>query len=151
MSRLTKFFNILSGFTIILAAILLIVAMYWAVIPVNVISIKSPFKVITKSVNPGGTLVYELNYCKYQPIPALLTKVFVDDILYSTPAVASNLPVGCHTTRAEIDIPNTLPAHFYQVKLLYHYQVNPLRTQDIEIVSEPFTIGTPPAAEHDFQ
>lgn len=128
--------------TNIFAAWLLILLIYWSAYPYKLIDFeKEPFKVSTKQVKAGGTLIYKVPFCKYTPIRPSITRVFSNDILYTQPVVTAIAnPLGCHTNNIQAYVPKELPPGIYHLNTIYRYQVNPIRTIDISTETEQFEV-----------
>jgi hypothetical protein len=71
----------------------------------------------------------------------VISKTFVDGIIYSVPEVVSiKNEIGCHTNIVQMYIPRGLPAGEFFVETNYRYKVNPIRTVDVVTQTERFII-----------
>lgn len=132
---------ILTWMTLISAMGLILLSFYWFLWPYKTIEFKNiPFPVAQTTVKAGETLEYTVDYCKYLPMSATVTRAFVDEVLFSTPPTTTNRPIGCRTDHIMIEIPKGLVSDQYTLQLKYEYKVNPLRTMIITAQSEPFTV-----------
>jgi hypothetical protein len=114
---------------------------YWGLRPYRIIEFKeTPLPVLTKQVNVGEKLRYELNYCKYMGLSSEISTSFIDGVIFDTPSFRTNRQVGCHETIVEIKVPSTLPSGTYYVQIHYHYKVNPIRSVNYSIKTESFEI-----------
>ena len=125
------------GFSLLIFGLVL----FWLFYPYKILVFNTPvFSVVTKTVKQGGTLKYISNYCKYVDMTARVNRVFVNDILYSTPEMTSSRETGCHIITIAVSIPRELPVGTYHLENLYEYQVNPIRKIIIEEHTENFTV-----------
>jgi hypothetical protein len=92
-------------------------------------------------IKAGEILTYEVSFCKYTSGVPLLTRTFVDGIIYSIPDfVASDVEIGCRTNHIGIQIPVNLPVGVYVMRTKYRYQVNPVRFVEYVSSTEKFTV-----------
>jgi len=115
---------------------------YWLLYPYKVIQFnKVPFPVVNKIVHQGGILTYQTDYCKFNNIIPVSYKTFTDGIIYHIPSsyvLAKNK--GCAKTFIDIEVPRTLPVGNYVLDILYIYQVNPIRTVNVDVKTENFEV-----------
>ena len=98
-------------------------------------------RVENKKVKAGENLVYFLPYCKYMNINPTISKFFVDGLIYTAPpSLGLNHPTGCGNDRIEMEVAKGLPAGTIKVKIVFRYQVNPIRSIDVTADTEQFTI-----------
>jgi hypothetical protein len=143
--KLRRFLNIMSFISLLSVAFLLFIIGYWLFYPYNPITFNFPkgqthFRVLTPTVRAGGTLKYEVNYCKNMNTTAVVTATFNNGIIYSTPSTLSNKGVGCHIITIFTDVPTELPPTTYTRTMTYSYQVNPIRRIDITATTGSFII-----------
>ena len=135
MKNINKFFNILSFITLALTSMFLILIFYWRFLPYKTIKFNNiPFPISTFEVERGGILQYQVDYCKYTDLGAEVSKTFINDIIYTTPAIITNRPIGCHVSTITTIIPKELPPSMYKLQIIYRYKVNPMRY--IEVITE---------------
>jgi hypothetical protein len=137
-----KLLNYISYFVLIITFGIIITAGYWLLYPYNPIAFNNlPFKVVNKTVKTGDTLIYIVDYCKYNTLIPDARKTFVDQIIYSIPAEAALAKeTGCHIINIQINVPTNLPPGSYVLKITYYYQVNPIRTVDVSVQTEQFNV-----------
>lgn len=136
----------LSYLTIILALVSIWIAGYWLISPVKTIEFKQKvFPVLNenKTVQSGGYLEIEIDYCKYTNEIPRITRHFIDSVVYTLPEVeAVAKGKGCGKDKVLIYVPKVLvPANNYVYEQTFHYKPNPLKEVSITINSEPFTIS----------
>lgn len=139
---MSKLFKIVSWVTISAAIILLGILIYWYTYPYKPITFDPlPLKIINKEVKGGAYVFYEVSFCKNSKIIPLITKTFIDGILYVTPqAVAINNPIGCQTHTVQNYVPEALPPGEYVIEISYEYQMNPIRKINISIKTDTFSV-----------
>ena len=138
---MNKILVYLSYITILSAIALMGVATFWYLYPYKIITFEQPVRVLTPEVKRGEHMTYEVVFCKYTKKMPLITKTFVDGIIYQVPeGVARQNDMGCNTNLVQMYIPKALPAGEFYVEINYRYELNPIRTEDITIQTERFTI-----------
>jgi len=136
-----KVLNYISFLTLLIAFLLSGLITFWLVFPYKVLVLNStPFPVSEKRVRPGETLAYTVDYCKYMNIEVFISRTFNDQINFGVPGIINNREKGCHKVNFEIQIPKTLPSSTYTLDLVYRYKVNPLRTIEYNVKTEPFEV-----------
>lgn len=131
----------LSMSIIVFSMIFLAYLYYLAFFPFKTIEIKNlPFKVDQLVVEPGETITYEVDYCKYTDRPAEVIHSFVDGFTYSLPVGQSNLPKGCGVTRLGIVVPETINPGRYRINTTLTYKLNPLRNDTVSLGSQYFEV-----------
>lgn len=135
---------------VVLASIfgIIIVCFYWYFFPETPIKFNyqdqrnvAIVKNENKQVKSGGYLIIELDFCKYTTEIPQVSTWFVDGILYQvadTPAAKKE--TGCQKLDLQLYVPKALPIGELSVKRTYHYKVNPVKTIDVIIQTEKFTI-----------
>lgn len=94
-----------------------------------------------KTVQSGGYLIYAVDYCKHTDITPQIGKSFIDGVVYTIPdSVGANFSVGCGTNHVQLYIPKALPTGVYHVKIIFKYQVNPIKTKTYDLKTENFTV-----------
>jgi hypothetical protein len=138
---MNKLYYVISWVTIVLALFLLVVASYWTLFPKTPIEFEPVHKVITKTVESGDYLAYQVKYCKYLDISPLVSKAFVDGIVYEIPqAVYEAYKPGCGVAEVRLYVPRNLPPGQYYIQTTHRYQVNPIQKVDIVTTTEKFEV-----------
>ena len=94
------------------------------------------------TVRPGEILRYWPGPdCKVVDVPGTLSRSFVGDLVFQTPARAADRAVNCRELDdAEgVDVPNLPPGRYHLVVTL-SYKVNPLRDVIYRYETEEFTV-----------
>ena len=112
--------------------------LFYPVIPFVINTI--PVKVITKEVKPGDTLIYEVDYCRYDGRTATVYRSFLGETNIATPSVASVSVLGCHTAKIPISVPDVTPPGTYHLGVNVKFQINPLRTETVSFHTEDFIV-----------
>lgn len=138
---MNKVFYILSWFGIISAIAIVFITTLWLVYPYNPLQFATePHEMITKEVEPGSHVRFELDYCKNSKIGAEVTVSFVDGFIYDSTSIPINIENGCHSVAQSVYVPRAIPPGIYSIKMLYRFKVNPIRTIDIITMSEKFEV-----------
>jgi hypothetical protein len=138
---MNKLFGVISWLTIISALFLMSLIIYWLFCPYEPITLlNQPYKVVNKAVNPGDHVRFYFEYCKKHSISGDLTISFIDGFIYNTPTVKSNIPTGCHKLLYDVYVPKAIPVGNYKIKALLNYQVNPIKSIDIQTSTDNFTV-----------
>lgn len=126
--------------TIALALSFMLVAGYWAVYPYKPLVIKNnPMPTYEKQVRAGDFLSYDVDYCKNTELPALVTRAFVDDVVFASPQIISDNEKSCRKHTVKIMIPNIPPGKYF-VRITYTYEVNPIRSVTVTAYTQNFEI-----------
>ena len=99
-----------------------------------------PYRVITKTVKPGGVLVYEVDACKLRNASGIVVRRFVDHVILSQPSETTNIRVGCNKTLVSVTVPTIITAGSWHLNLALSYPVNPFRTKEYNFRTEDFTV-----------
>lgn len=119
--------------------------LFWLVWPYRVLVFNRQIRVITPDVVAGGSLIYEMDYCKRDKYKYLYAEVqysFVNHLLYNTPTMSGPLPTGCHVVTVWMEVPKLSPGT-YMLEVTRTYRVNPLRQVVAQSRSIPFSIRAP--------
>ena len=128
----------ITNIALLSAFIMLLMVGYWSLYPYRPASYIQPDKVENKVVKQGVELVLITDFCRYMPVIPVISRSFVDGIIYNVPqTVSPTADVGCYKRRVLIQVPKTLPVGIYHLHTNFKYKVNPIR--DIEILNESET------------
>lgn len=138
---MNKVWQIFAWITINFTLGFLLLIIFWLVYPYKVIEFKQPIKILTPQVKRGEHLSYEVDYCKYSNHQPLITRTFIDGVIYQVPDGISKLnDKGCGVNTIQMYIPKALPTGKFYVEINYHYELNPVRKLDITVKTEQFEI-----------
>lgn len=138
---MNKLISYISFISILSAIGIVLLITYWLVYPYHPIKFNEvEFPVLQEKVIRDKTLTYIVDYCKNANLPATLTRSFTNGIIFVMPSFMVNNPVGCHVVNAEVQIPTELPLGNYQLKMIYEYQMNPLRKIIMTQYTEEFEV-----------
>jgi hypothetical protein len=136
--------HIFSYITILLALFAVLLSGYWILYPYKTIKFNvTPLPILNenKTVKSGGYLSLSLDYCKYSNITPQVNRTFTDGILYDIPpSIVSSKDIGCSVVVLHVYVPKALPPGNFVLKSVYRYQVNPIRSIDVSVETEPFII-----------
>lgn len=118
-----------------------VIFLYWLFWPVNVIKLTGPVTTDKTSYHPGDRISYTISYCKYIDLGAVVVRSLVNGTRTNFTTQNSDIPMGCHTTKlSDLIIPDYLDSDKYHLEANITYQVNPIRTVQINWRSNDFKI-----------
>ena len=136
-----KLMQTVAGIIVATSIFLVITFVFWSLYPYNPLKINvQPLPVINKEVKRGDSLVYNLDYCKSTDSSVLISRSFIDGVIFSIPDVTAKNLKGCRSNLISLQVPESIPVGDYYLKVTYKYKVNPIRTMLLEAVSEKFTV-----------
>lgn len=136
-----KFMYLVGIVTLLGALATILTVLVWSLYDYKPLKInKEPMYVLTKEVNPGDILIYQLDYCKFNDGDVSISRSFVDGIVFTTPIIKASNEMGCRIQNISILVPQTLPAGRYYLKVDYTYKVNPIREVTVTSYTEKFTV-----------
>jgi len=120
---------------------MMLVFFYWTFYPYKTLEFKQDtFPVENKVIDPGGNLIYSVDYCKYTDLPATVSRSFADSLLFPMQSMTTNNRKGCGVNRVVIPIPESLELGDYFMIIRYQYQVNPIRQITLVKQTDGFTV-----------
>lgn len=138
---MNKVFYALAWFTILSAIGLMLLVSFWYLYPYKIITfIEAKFPIVTKEVNQGGFLKYVVNYCKYTDVRPIVSRSFVNGIVFTTPLTLTSRQTGCNKMTVGVKVPEELPRGIYHIEMTYQYKVNPLREITLKHSSDTFEV-----------
>jgi hypothetical protein len=141
-----KLFPIISTIVFGSWIIAIFVVVFWLTYPYDplVINYKNDemtLQVESKEVKSGGYLFYTIDYCKKMNINPIISKFFIDGLVYTIPPIpGQNHPVGCGVDRVQVYVPKAITPGDLRMRINYHFQVNPIRAIDVVAETEHFKI-----------
>lgn len=82
-----------------------------------------------------------VDVCKHMNVAPEISRVFVDGVIYQIPTYTTiDDDVGCKVRKVQIYVPKGLPVGEYFVNTAYKFQVNPIRTIEMQTRSEKFEV-----------
>jgi hypothetical protein len=141
---INKFFTLIAYITLLTALGLMTLLGYWyfhTYNPVEFYNLPHEIENENKIVKSGDYLIYSVDYCKHVDITPQISKSFVDGIVYVIPdTVGASFPIGCGVNRIQIYVPKALPPGVYHLKIVFKYQVNPIKSVTYNLATENFTV-----------
>ncbi len=134
---------VISMTVLAVAAIFLFIGGYLAFTPVKVIEAqRQPYKILTPTIKAGGTVVYEVDACKFKDIQSMVIRRFVDEkgLRYPLAPEQNNVKPGCGKTQIPLIVPETLHPGVWHITLDVSYRVNLFRDESYHLVTDNFTI-----------
>lgn len=133
--------NKLSNYLLIVMVIIFLFIMGMLVYPFKVIEVKSPAEVITKVLQSGDELKYQIEYCVYKNSPVTVRKRIVNKVAYNLPLFEMYFTDGCdNTTVSSIMIPEYIKPGKYYLEIVTIHHINPLRDVEYKWRTEEFEI-----------
>lgn len=145
-----RYHHTLADWVLLVIPLGFIALVVWTLIgPVRTLEPRvAAYRVTTPTVPAGGTLIYQVDACKYTAAPALVFRQLVraDGQITSLGATYTNLPVGCQRSLSTLALPETIAPGRYYLAISLDYQVNGFRNITVTTRTEAFTV-TPKAAQ----
>jgi hypothetical protein len=136
-----KFMYLIGIVTLLGALATIITLLVWSLYDYKPLKInKEPMYVLTEEVKSGDILIYQLDYCKFNEKDVLISRSFVDGIIFTTPTIKASNQTGCRIINISVSVPETLPNGRYYLKVDYTYKVNPIREVTVTSYTEKFTV-----------
>lgn len=112
------------GWMLVLCIILSnVLPLYWAFWPFEPLKI---YYLEMVEFENGSHFIYKMRYDKLMPLPADVSKQFIDGFIITLPSTVANIDIGEKVTTHTVQIPK-LPAGKYFFKWSGTYKVNPIR------------------------
>jgi hypothetical protein len=114
---------------------------YWLLYPYKVLEFKNnPAQVLQENVEAGQMVTYMSEFCRYTDLPAIVTRQFIDGVIYTTPSENTTDTIRCGTRTQLVRVPPTLMPDRYHIKVVVQIKVNPIRTMTYEFFTEEFNV-----------
>ena len=123
--------------------------LYLLIWPVRVLEVqRDPAPVISSPIYAGATLVYLLDYCKYQDLPEIVSRELVRldadqrevRSLILLPMSMQRLPVGCHAIEIEQALPAGMTPGRYTLRSTRLFVVSALQVVYSRTETESFLV-----------
>jgi hypothetical protein len=109
--------------------------------PYQTMTVSSPAPVLNKVVHQGEALQVVIDYEKFTDKAGIVTRTFVDSLIYVMPSYQSNYPVGKKiVTTCSTVIPISLPPGEYYIRVVLEYDFPPFRKVTTSFDTEKFTV-----------
>lgn len=113
---------------------------FWLVYPYKT-SEFTKVELVTKEAKAGELLKYKVDRCKYIDQGAVISKSFIDGIIYQMPNVWSDVGKGCEKDQViAVEVPENLPSGEYYLNVLIVYEVNPIRKERVQFRTPKFIV-----------
>lgn len=127
--------------SVVIGTSLIVIVVYWLLHDYKPITFRDPYFPVSKTtVYQGEEIHYTSRYCKPKEITSLVTRSFVNSIIFVTPSTINNRPAGCHDVRISVLVPLELPPGRYHMHQIYVYRVNPIRDVKVEMDTNSFIV-----------
>ena len=118
--------------------------MFWCLYPYNPLEMEEPVKVLTPVVNAGDSVIVSFNFTKNTKITPEIHLSLVDGVIYNLPTYSPKNAVG-HTDGKVVNVltvPINQPCGDYHLRWVVSYEMNPVRTIEVEYESEKFRVNS---------
>jgi hypothetical protein len=128
---------------------------YIAFFPIKTMEImtEEPVKVLNpeKVVLPGETLSYELDYCKYTEVRAIVHRTLIDGQVITLQDTQGGIPMGCaKRVISTAIIPTTINPGEYYLHVELEYKLNFFRVERVSYRTEYFRVAAPVQPEGEY-
>ena len=140
---MTKCIQWLLGVGLVVGFMLVGQVAYWEFWPMEVAEFTSPGRILNtgKVVEAGHVLQYEVKGCFFRNVNNVaVQRALVDSFVYNLPVLNTKPRIGCIQEVRTLMIPKTFFSGKFHVTVDMVFQVNPLRTVDVHMQTEDFTI-----------
>jgi hypothetical protein len=137
-----KRINILAWGGLGLTGLLIILLMYWSLVPFKpVLEIPdNKLNVVNKEVKAGDDLILNYHVCKRGDLTGLVTRYIEDNQVIALPDLYSRFPEGCATYNIPVTIPINTPTDNYTFHAQVTYKVSPIKTVTYDFYSDKFKV-----------
>ncbi len=126
---------------LLVAALIIIYIGYLLFWPQQVLEVRrNPARLITPSVKPGETAIFELDYCKNSDLPSKWELELVGTPLSPSLGGVTHFPTGCHIIKVPVIMPLSVPRGRYAINAEIRYRVNQIRQETDNFTIEPIEI-----------
>jgi hypothetical protein len=143
ISQKLRIVNLISFLTLFVVFLMVLVIGYWELYPYNPIEFKNvPFQILNenKIVKQGDRARYLVSSCKNTKEVPIVTKKFIDGVIYETTSQPGVIPLGCQNTIMDVYVPKAIPTGTYKVQIIAQFKVNPIRTITVISNTESFNV-----------
>lgn len=141
--KFTKIMAWIGFVVILLAAIISFIYFYLLFFPQPIMTFDhtDALDVDKTVVSREGRIGMYVDYCKTSPAIPRVTVGFIDSILIGNFVTVRNLPMGCHHTRLDFDLPRSVVADTYTLLVEVHYDnAAPFHDETHQLISKPFQV-----------
>lgn len=137
-----KRINILAWGGLGLTGLLIMLLVYWALVPFKpVLEIPdNKLNVVNKEVKAGDDLILNYHVCKRGNLTGLVTRYIEDNQVIALPDLYSRFPEGCATYNIPVTIPINTPTDMYTFHAQVTYKVSPIKTVTYDFYSDEFKV-----------
>jgi hypothetical protein len=137
-----KRINILALGGLGLTGLLMMLLMYWSLVPFKpVLEIPdNKLNVVNKEVKAGDDLILNYHVCKRGNLTGLVTRYIEDNQVIALPDLYSRFPEGCATYNIPVTIPINTPTDMYTFHAQVTYKVSPIKTVTYDFYSDEFKV-----------
>lgn len=137
--KIQTILNYFSILTLLVSTFMVLTVTYWSAYPYKPLEIKE-VRVLDEEVNAGGFINYEIEYCKNIDLTATVSRAFINGVIFTTPTIITNNPLGCHKNVHQASVPSELPSGTYSLRSIWSYHVNPIREVTVTNTTNTFKV-----------
>lgn len=140
--QISTIFKIISTITLVGTFLMLSYIFYLLFIPVRVLEVKEPMKLIDgKTVYKKADVVeFVFDYCQYKDIPARVDISYVGNTVVQAVGSYRRFDEGCHVQKLRIAVPLSSTPGEYVINMRVSYRPNPLKSMEYNLRTEKFTV-----------
>lgn len=141
--RINKILQVGAYITLVAAFILVVSIAFNCLYPYEPMKVECPAKILNvdKTIRSGETIITEIVYDKTIDTSGVVTRQFINDIVYVLPSYVSNYPIGKRTVLSySTAVPKELPEGDYHIKVTIEYFYPPFRKVYTTFVTEKFHV-----------
>lgn len=116
--------------------------LYLAYYPFKTIEFRNrPFPIANKTIHPGDTLSYVVDYCRYTNVASRFSRTLIGPTLTTLVETTSTTPTGCRISQvSNTVIPSYVTPGEYYLEINACWQVNPLKNVCKTVQTEKFNV-----------
>lgn len=138
---MNKWLYQISMLGLLLGFVIVGIVAYWTLYPYKVLEFKEGNGIIIEqSAKPGGYINIRQNRCKYLKFQGIISRQFIDTIVYQIPQYTTDRPLGCLDQLEMVYVPKALGPGDYYISTTITYHVNPLRNVTYTVNTNKFTV-----------
>jgi hypothetical protein len=127
---------------LILFVLYSVVVGIWLFFPYSPILVQTPIQIMNpgKQVRAGEILTYKIKYEKLMNVSGTLTRKLINSYKIDLSDSVASAPIGKDCDQVKVTVPRYADPGTYYLWWHVEYQVNPLRTIPVSVMSEKFEV-----------
>lgn len=133
----------MSQLTLVIVFLCVVVIGFWLIFPYQPVEFDHPLEILNCPCKPGDTIQYHISGVGHGSYPVIVSKSLVDGIIFSYPSRHEVSVDGEFSfISADAEIPAFVDSGNYLLVTTLEFEVNPIRTIVVQVVSNPFEVIT---------